>query len=59
MISLIFYAAAPNANVTNILARWENEVFEWAKNTSREFPELTIDVLGDKVSKRISAADFY
>ncbi|VDD85920.1 unnamed protein product [Enterobius vermicularis] len=52
MISLIFYAAAPNANVTNILARWENEVFEWAKNTSREFPELTIDVLGDKVLGR-------
>uniref|UniRef100_A0A0N5ANG5 SSD domain-containing protein n=1 Tax=Syphacia muris TaxID=451379 RepID=A0A0N5ANG5_9BILA len=52
MISLIFYASSSSSNVTNILARWENEVFEWAKNSSREFPELIIDVLGDKVLGR-------
>ena len=48
LISLLFYAASPDSNTTNILARWESEVFEWAKNNTA-FPEFSIDVLGDKV----------
>lgn len=49
MITLLFYAEAPDANITNIITHWENAVFEWAKNGTTEFPELSIDVLGDKV----------
>ncbi|KHN82903.1 Patched domain-containing protein 3 [Toxocara canis] len=52
MITLLFYAEAPDANVTNIITHWENAVFDWAKNGAAEFPELSIDVLGDKVLGR-------
>ncbi|VDK26366.1 unnamed protein product, partial [Anisakis simplex] len=52
MIMLLFYAAAPDSNVTNIITNWENAVFDWAQNGSAQFSDLSIDVLGDKVLGR-------
>ncbi|TKR58413.1 hypothetical protein L596_029861 [Steinernema carpocapsae] len=49
MVMLMFYAEAPDANITNILATWESEIYEWVRHGSPEYPEFYVDVLGDKI----------
>uniref|UniRef100_A0A1I8AUF8 SSD domain-containing protein n=1 Tax=Steinernema glaseri TaxID=37863 RepID=A0A1I8AUF8_9BILA len=52
MVMLLFYAEAPDANITNILSTWESDVFDWVRQETPEFPEFFVDVMGDKVLGR-------
>lgn len=52
MIMLLFYADVPDADTTNIVTQWENEVFEWVSAGAPHFPDLSVDVIGDKVLGR-------
>ncbi|MFH4974020.1 hypothetical protein AB6A40_000729 [Gnathostoma spinigerum] len=49
VVMLAFYSLAPDTNLTKIVTKWELAVFDWAVNGASNFPDLIIDVLGDKV----------
>ncbi|KAK0405138.1 hypothetical protein QR680_017817 [Steinernema hermaphroditum] len=49
MVMMLFYAEAPDANTTNILATWESELYEWVRRGTPEFPEFHIDLMGDQI----------
>ncbi|VDN50760.1 unnamed protein product [Dracunculus medinensis] len=49
LIMLLFYAVAPTPKLVDMVTSWEEAVFEWTKAGAPQFPELRIDVFGDKV----------